>query len=175
MPEWTQRRIARTRFQYNEIGLLQLVFFLKAIHATGGVDNTLLAGIKRVAVGADFHLHIPAGGASFIRRAAYALDGGLFIFRMDTSFHKNLPIPAASFSGQSVLAGNQSSGRQPRDKTRESGFQPGRIRGHRLMESAYPYYSRTLYHPILSARITTAEPITVCGHRAAMYLLETHQ
>ena len=69
--------------------------FLEAVHAPGRIDGFLLAGVDRVACGADFRLH------AFLRRAygercpAGAGNGRFFEIRgMDAGFHKiSLRIP----------------------------------------------------------------------------------
>jgi len=64
-----------------------LVFFLEFFHASRRVDDFLLAGHERMAVGADFDLDVFFGGACFNHIAANARDGRRFVVRMNPCFH----------------------------------------------------------------------------------------
>ena len=55
--------------------------------ATGGVDEFLLAGEKRMAGGADTDSNVAPGRAGVIHRAARANDVGLVILWMNACFH----------------------------------------------------------------------------------------
>ena len=67
--------------------LLQAEALVEAINTSTGVNQLLLAGIERVALGADFHTNVLLGGTSGKDIAAGAADGGLFVLGMDTFLH----------------------------------------------------------------------------------------
>jgi hypothetical protein len=67
------------------------VFLAELIDAAAGVDNFLLAGIERVAIGANFDLQILADGRTRLELVpAGARDRDLFVIGMDAGFHGNL-------------------------------------------------------------------------------------
>ena len=62
--------------------------FVKAIHASGGVYQLLLAGKERVASGADFDVQVALfRGTGLERLAAGAGNCDLDVFRMNSWFH----------------------------------------------------------------------------------------
>ena len=77
----------------------QLTFFARArsfgaavalgefFDATGGVDEFLLAGEKRMTSGADTDSNVAPGRAGVIDRAARAHDIGFVIFWVNACFH----------------------------------------------------------------------------------------
>ena len=67
--------------------LLQAETLVEAVNASTGVNQLLLAGIERVALGADFHTNVLLGRTSGKDIAAGAADGGLFVLGMDTFLH----------------------------------------------------------------------------------------
>ena len=67
--------------------LLQAETLVEAINTSTGVNQLLLAGIERVALGADFHTNVLLGRTSGKDIAACAADGGLFVLGMDTFLH----------------------------------------------------------------------------------------
>ena len=67
--------------------LLQAELLIEAVNASAGVNQLLLAGIERVALGADFNTDLLLGGAGGEGVAASATDGGLLVLRMDAFFH----------------------------------------------------------------------------------------
>ena len=67
--------------------LLQAEALVEAINTSTGVNQLLLAGIERVALGADFHTNVLLGGTSGKDIAAGAANGGLFVLGMDTFLH----------------------------------------------------------------------------------------
>ena len=73
--------VVRTSF------LLQTKSLVEPINASTGVNQLLLAGIERVALGADFNTDLLLGGAGGEGVAASATDGGLLVLRMDAFFH----------------------------------------------------------------------------------------
>ena len=60
---------------------------LEAIDASAAVNQLLLAGIERVALGANFDLDVLFGGTSLNDFAASTADRRLFVLRMDTFLH----------------------------------------------------------------------------------------
>ena len=72
-----------TRTQF----LLQTKSLVETINTSTGVNQLLLAGIERVALGADFNTDLLLGGAGGEGVAASAADGGLLVLRMDAFSH----------------------------------------------------------------------------------------
>jgi hypothetical protein len=60
------------------LGGLQTVFFLESLHTSGGIDQFLLTGKKRVALGADFH-----GNFFPVRFRADLVPAGALDYRID--------------------------------------------------------------------------------------------
>ena len=67
--------------------LLQAETLVEAINTSTGVNQLLLAGIERVALGADLNTNVLLGGASGKDIATSAANGGLFVIGMDTFLH----------------------------------------------------------------------------------------
>ena len=67
--------------------LLDAVLLVELIHAAAGVNELLLAGVERMALGADLDGDVLLRGAGLIDGAAGAADGGGLVIRMDTGFH----------------------------------------------------------------------------------------
>ena len=67
--------------------LLQAETLVKTIDTSTGVNQLLLAGIERVALGADFNTDILLGRAGGKSVTAGAADGGLLVFGMDAFSH----------------------------------------------------------------------------------------
>ena len=67
--------------------LLQVEALVETINASTGVNQLLLAGIERVALGANFHTDILLGRASGKGVTASATDSGLLVVRMDAFSH----------------------------------------------------------------------------------------
>jgi hypothetical protein len=63
------------------------VFFSESLDAPGGVHQFLFAGEKRMTFGAYFHPDIGLGRSGFENSPACALDGRLFVIRMNVGFH----------------------------------------------------------------------------------------
>ena len=73
---------------------LHAVALLEAIDASAGVNQLLLAGVERVALGADFNAQLLLGGTGDESVAADAGHGNLLILRMDAFLHDfHLSIP----------------------------------------------------------------------------------
>ena len=64
--------------------LLQAKPLVEPINTSTGVNQLLLAGIERVALGADLNTNVLLGRTSGKDIAARAADGGLFVLGMDT-------------------------------------------------------------------------------------------
>ena len=67
--------------------LLQAETLVEAINTSTGVNQLLLAGIERVALGADLDTDLLLGGAGGKDVTAVATDRGLFVLGMDTFLH----------------------------------------------------------------------------------------
>ena len=71
----------------SSVFLLQAEALVEAINTSTGVNQLLLAGIERVALGADFNLNVLLGRTSGKDIAASAADGSLFVLGMETFLH----------------------------------------------------------------------------------------
>ena len=75
---------------------LRLLFHVEAlletIYTSAGIDELLLAGIERVALGANFNGDVLAGGAGLDDVAAGAPDSGLIILGVDAFLHCSSPL-----------------------------------------------------------------------------------
>src|SRR3954471_16305069 len=60
---------------------------LEALDATARIDQLLLAGVERMAVGADLHVHVALRGTRHELVPAGAAHGGLCVFGMDLGLH----------------------------------------------------------------------------------------
>ena len=67
--------------------LLQAETLVETIDTSTGVNQLLLAGIERVALGANFHTDVLLSGAGGKGVTAGAADGGLLILGMDAFSH----------------------------------------------------------------------------------------
>ena len=67
--------------------LLQAKTLVEAINTSTGVNQLLLAGIERVALGADFNTNVLLGGTGRKDVATGTADRGLFVLGMDTFLH----------------------------------------------------------------------------------------
>ena len=67
--------------------LLQTEALVEAINASTGVNQLLLAGIERVALGANLNTDVLLSGAGGKSVTAGATNGGLLVVRMDAFFH----------------------------------------------------------------------------------------
>ena len=64
------------------------VFPAEALHAAGGIQQLLLAGKERMAIGADFYVDVaPMGGAGGEVVAARAHDAHFVVCGMDSCLH----------------------------------------------------------------------------------------
>ena len=67
---------------------LLAVTLIKSIHASGGVNQFLFAGKKRVASGTDFHVQIALLGRTRLEGlAAGARNSDFRVFRVNSRFH----------------------------------------------------------------------------------------
>ena len=67
--------------------LLQAKPLVEPINTSTGVNQLLLAGIERVALGADLNTNVLLGGAGRKDVATGAANRGLFILGVDTFLH----------------------------------------------------------------------------------------
>jgi hypothetical protein len=74
------------------------VALFEAINAATGIDQLLLAGVKGVALGADFNPEVALDGAGLKRFAASAANDALAVYGVDIFLHKSsfLSIAAAA-------------------------------------------------------------------------------
>ena len=66
---------------------LKTKFLLKAVNASAGIYELLLAREERMALGANFNADIALGRAGLDNFAASTTNRGLLIFRMDSFLH----------------------------------------------------------------------------------------
>ena len=71
----------------SSVFLLQAEALVEAINTSTSVNQLLLAGIERVALGADFHTNVLLGRTSGKDITACTADSGLFVLGMDTFLH----------------------------------------------------------------------------------------
>ena len=67
--------------------LLQVESLLETVHATAGVNQLLLAGVVRMAGGANFDADVVLGGTGVDYVAADASDGCVFVNGMNSVLH----------------------------------------------------------------------------------------
>ena len=67
--------------------LLQAKTLVEPINTSTGVNQLLLAGIERVALGADLNADVLLGGAGRKDVATGTANRGLFVLGMDTFLH----------------------------------------------------------------------------------------
>ena len=67
--------------------LLQVETLVEAVNTSTGVNQLLLAGIERVALGADLNADVLLSGAGREDVATGTANGGLFVLGMDTFSH----------------------------------------------------------------------------------------
>ena len=67
--------------------LLQVEALVETVNTSTGVNQLLLAGIERVALGADLNADLLLSRTGSKDVATGATDGGLLVVRMDAFFH----------------------------------------------------------------------------------------
>ena len=67
--------------------LFQTETLLEAINASAGINQLLLAGVERMALGANINLHLFPGGTGFKRFTAYAANDAFTVLGMDLFLH----------------------------------------------------------------------------------------
>ena len=67
--------------------LLNAESLVESVNTSTGVNQLLLAGIERVALGADFNLDVLLGGTSLDDVTTSATDCSLFVIGVDTFLH----------------------------------------------------------------------------------------
>src|ERR1700722_65505 len=98
----TKENAARLLFCRGSRSLGSLgVFFLEAFDAAGGIDQLLLTGKERMAVGADFYLDQIAAvsRASLESMATRAMNGDGVIIGMNSFFHEGRSCAHAGLRG----------------------------------------------------------------------------
>jgi hypothetical protein len=70
---------------------LNPVLTIEPLDATRGIDQTLLAGVKRMTVRADFHVKLVHGRTGFKSISTCASHNAAVIFGMNCSFHLTYP------------------------------------------------------------------------------------
>ena len=73
-------------------GLFHVETLLETVNTSAGINQLLLAGKERMALGADFNLQFGLDRPRLKRLTAYATDDGLAIFGMDLFFHAFSPL-----------------------------------------------------------------------------------
>ena len=86
-----RERLAESRLHGSAGRLVRPVFLTEPLHTAGRVDQLLLAGEERVALGADFDVDHGDRGARDEAVAARALHGCSLIGRMNPGFHCSHP------------------------------------------------------------------------------------
>ena len=82
-----EKEKVRTTLRSADFVLLNTKSLVEPINASTGVNQLLLAGIERVALGADFNTDVLLGGASRKDVATSTTDGSLFVVGMDAFSH----------------------------------------------------------------------------------------
>ena len=78
---------ARAASAVRASSLLQIESLVETINTSTGVNQLLLAGIERVALGADFNSDVLLGGTGRKDVATSTTDRCLFVLGMDTFLH----------------------------------------------------------------------------------------
>ena len=71
----------------SKLKLLDAVLLIELINTAAGINELLLAGVERMALGADLNGDAGTGRAGLDSCAASALDNGGLIIRMDSCLH----------------------------------------------------------------------------------------
>ena len=82
-----QKKKSVQRFAVRTSFLLQTKSLVETINTSTGVNQLLLAGIERVALGADFNSDVLLGGTAGKNVATSTTNGSLFVVGMDTFLH----------------------------------------------------------------------------------------
>ena len=67
--------------------LLQIESLVETINTSTGVNQLLLAGVERVALGADFNSDVLLGGTGSKHVATGTANRGLFVLGMESFLH----------------------------------------------------------------------------------------
>ena len=67
--------------------LLQIESLVETVNTSTGINQLLLAGVERVALGADFNSDVLLGGAGGKSIATSTANRSLFVLRMDAFSH----------------------------------------------------------------------------------------
>ena len=73
------------------LGAVATATLVEAIHASGGVNDTLFAGVKRMAIGTQIEAHLGHGGVSIdFAAAGGASDVALHVIGVNFWFHDRI-------------------------------------------------------------------------------------
>jgi hypothetical protein len=81
------QKVRTTQNAVRTLLLLQAETLVEPINTSTGVNQLLLAGIERVALGADLNTDVLLGGTSRKDIATSTTDRSLFVIGMDTFLH----------------------------------------------------------------------------------------
>ncbi len=83
-----------------KISLLLAKTLVELVNTSASVNELLLAGKERMALGADIYSHITLGGLGLNNLAARANNLSVLIFGMDTVLHSihNLSVNSANYN-----------------------------------------------------------------------------
>jgi hypothetical protein len=82
-----KRQKVRTTLRSADFVLLQTKSLVETINTSTGVNQLLLAGVERVALGADLNADVLLGGTGRKDVATGTADGSLFVVGMDAFSH----------------------------------------------------------------------------------------
>jgi hypothetical protein len=83
--------------------LLAAETLIEALNTSAGIDELLLAGIERVALGANFDVDLRLGAARLDHVAAGTGNGAVNVIRVDTLFHSFHLISVLTFRGHILM------------------------------------------------------------------------
>ena len=81
------KKLRTTKTQYGVSFLLQAKTLVETITASTGVNQLLLAGVERVALGADFNSDVLLSGTGSKSVATSTANRSLFVVGMQTFLH----------------------------------------------------------------------------------------
>ena len=85
MTEWFKKK--RPYDFVRPCPLFHIEALLEAINTSASINQLLLAGVERMALGADIHLHLFFGGAGLECFTAYAANDAFAVLWMDVFLH----------------------------------------------------------------------------------------
>ena len=81
------KKVRTAKKQYGLFYLLQTKSLVETVNTSTGVNQLLLAGVERVALGADFNSDVLLGGAGGKGIATGATNRSLFVLGMESFLH----------------------------------------------------------------------------------------